>query len=211
MVETLKNETCVRVKNEICTPDAMGSMLLGWIAMIMGLAFLKVYAVGAAVLAIVLMAGVGLIIVAWAAFIKNDIFGTMTFGPLGIFAIAFDVMHWLPKWGLAPPVSGTESGMFLIFMGLFLGVAAIITLKMPVRLLTIVVTVAAIGLTHSGLSNIYPSDLIETTSGLNLVILGFLSTYLGVAITMNTITGKMTWPVLMAKKDQGKRAEPVSS
>jgi len=161
----------------------------------MGLAFFNVYNLGAAVMALTFFGGVTMMVVTIVAFAKGNIFGTFAFGPIATFALAFPVMNWLPVLGLAPPVSATEAGVFLLFVGLFMFVLAILTLYTPIRLLTIVVILGGIALSLVGLSNIFPGEAINLVTGVFLVALGFASTYMGAAVTANTMTGKMTWPV----------------
>lgn len=204
-------EVNVCVKSGVCGSDALGGMLLGWIPFIMGLAFLDVYGLGAGVLALTFMGGITMMVVTIIAFVKGNIFGTFAFGPIATFALSFPLMQWLPALGLAPPVSGMEAGVFLLFVGLFMFVLAFLTLFTPVRLLTLVVTFGGIALSLVGLSNIYPGETINLVAGVFLMLLGFTSTYMGIAVTANTMTGKMTMPVLLAKpKDAPAKAAEAS-
>ena len=206
-----QKEVNVCVKSGICGSDALGSMLLGWIPFIMGLAFLDVFNLGAGVAALTFFGGVVMLVVTIIAFVKGNIFGTFAFGHIATFALAFPVMQWLPILGLAPPVSATEAGIFVLFVGLFMLVLAFLTMYTPVRQLTLVVTLGGIALSLVGLSNLFPSDTINLVAGVFLVLLGFISTYTGTAITANTMTGRNALPMWISapKAAPGAGADPV--
>ncbi|HUT26454.1 MAG TPA: hypothetical protein VMW85_00185 [Methanomassiliicoccales archaeon] len=189
----------VCVKSEMCGGDALGSVILGWVPLVMALAFFGLYPLGSAVLALTFIGGIVMMMVTAVSFAKGSVFGTFVFGPVGIFAMAFPLLNWLPILGLAPPVSGNEAGIFVMIVGLFLGVAGIVTTYMPVRLLTAVAFSASIALTLVGLSNIFPGEMMNYVAGFFLMILAFLSLYLGAALTVNGTTGKMTWPIFLKK------------
>lgn len=193
-----EREVNVCVKSGICGSDALGAMLLGWIPLIMGLAFFKVFNLGAAVAALTFFGGVVMLVVTIIAFVKGNIFGTFAFGHIATFALAFPVMQWLPILGLAPPVSANEAGIFVLFVGLFMFVLAFLTMYTPVRQLTLVVTLGGIALSLVGLSNMFPSETINMAAGVFLIALGFISTYTGTAITANTMTGRNALPVWMS-------------
>ena len=190
-------ETRVVVKDTTASPEALGAMLLGWLAILLSLSSLKVYELSGMVLSMVFFAGFGFILVAYMGWKKGSLFTLFAFGAIAIFAWSFASIMIMPRVGLSEPPTVNELASFMIIFASLVGVLSLITLKMPCRLLTITIFFASILFFLVGLNIYTGNETLALVSGWWGMFVGVLAMYLGSAITLNDAYGRMVAPLMV--------------
>ena len=190
-------ETRVVVKDTTASPEALGAMLLGWLAILLSLSSLKVYELSGMVLAMVFFAGFGFLLVAYMGWKKGSLFTLFAFGAIAIFAWSFAAVMVMPRVGLSEPPTVNELASFMIIFASLVGVLSLITLKMPCRLLTITIFFASILFFLVGLNIYTGNETLALVSGWWGMFVGVMAMYLGSAITLNDAYGRMVAPLMI--------------
>jgi hypothetical protein len=172
-------------------------MLLGWVTILLALSALNVYPVGGMVLATIFFSGFGFMLVAYIGYKRGEPFTLFAFGAIAVFVWSFSGFHILPAMGLTAATTANEVAAFMIVFALFIAVLAVITMKMPCRLLTITIFSAAILFLMVGIQAATGDANLLTMFGLWGMFVGILALYLGSAITLNTVYGRMVVPLMM--------------
>ena len=178
-------------KIKVAMADAFGVILIGWIAFMLAFVFLDQYGLGLVVGGLSGIVGIALAAVTIMAFLNDNLFGTALFGPLAVFFYVFPTV-----------IADTPEAVsaLILFVGVYLLVMGIISLAQPVRMVTIVLFVAAIALILVGYWWIDGGETLKTLSGVFLALLGIFASYLGLAIVTNTIKGEMVLPLFVSAK-----------
>jgi succinate-acetate transporter protein len=190
-------ETRIIVKDMTASPEALGAMLLGWLAILLSLSTLKIYALSGMVLATIFFAGFGFLLVAYMGWKKGSLFTLFAFGAIAVFAWSFASLMIMPRMGLSEPPTVNELASFMIVFASLVGVLAIITLKMPCRLLSITIFFASILFFLVGLQIYSGNETLGTVAGWWGLFVGVLAMYLGSAITLNDAYGRMVVPLMI--------------
>jgi succinate-acetate transporter protein len=204
-------ETRVVVKDMTASPEALGAMLLGWLAILLSLSSLKVYALSGMVLAMVFFAGFGFLLVAYMGWKKGSLFTLFAFGAIAIFAWSFAALMIMPRIGLSEPPTVNELASFMIIFASLVGVLALITLKMPCRLLTITIFFASILFFLVGFQIYTGNETIASISGWWGMFVGVMAMYLGSAITLNDAYGRMVAPLMIRMPKESKKQEFIEA
>jgi succinate-acetate transporter protein len=175
-------------KIKVAMADAFGAILIGWIAFMMAFVFFDQYGLGFMVGGLSGIVGIALAVVTIMAFLNDNLLGTALFGPLAVFFYVFPTVI-----ADAPEAVAT----MIIFVGIYLLLLGIISLAQPVKLVPVVLVVAAIALVLVGYWWVDGGETLKTLSGVFLALLGVLATYLGLAIVANTVKGDMVLPLLV--------------
>lgn len=192
-------ETKVRVVDATASPDALGSMLLGWVTVLLALTAFKVIPLGGMVLSTVFFSGFGFFLVAYIGFRRGEMFTLFTFGAIAIFVWSFAGFSILPGMGIVPAPTPNEVAAFLMVFSAFIAVLGIITLKMPCRLLTITIFSASLLFFLVGLHAVVGGETLMLIWGIWGMFVGVLALYTGCAITLNTVYGKMIAPLMLCE------------
>ncbi len=177
-------------------------MLLGWLAILLSLSILKVYALSGMVLSMVFFAGFGFFLVAYMGWKRGALFTLFAFGAIAIFCWSFAALMIMPALGMAAPPTVSELAALLITFGLLVGVLALITMKMPARLLPLTIFFASILFVLVGLEIYTGNETLASIAGWWGLLVGVMAMYLGSAITLNETHGKMVAPLLLCKPKQ---------
>ena len=137
-------ETRVRLVDVTASPDALGSMLLGWVTVLLALSALGFYPMGGMVLLTVFFSGFGFLLVAYIGWKRGEAFTLFAFGAVAVFVWSFSGFSLAPGTGIVPPPTGAEVGAFLVVFSTFVAIFALITMKMPCRLLSVTIFAAAL-------------------------------------------------------------------
>lgn len=204
-------ETRVVVKDMTASPEALGAMLLGWLAILLSLSSLKVFALSGMVLAMVFFAGFGFLLVAYMGWKKGSLFTLFAFGAIAIFSWSFAALMIMPRVGLSEPPTVNELASFMIIFASLVGVLALITVKMPCRLLTVTVFFASILFFLVGFQIYTQNETVAMVSGWWGLLVGVLAMYLGSAMTLNDTYGRMAAPLMIRMPKESKKQEFVEA
>ncbi|NLT36691.1 MAG: acetate uptake transporter [Methanomassiliicoccus sp.] len=198
MVENVV-ETNVRLVDTTASPDALGSMLLGWVTVLLALTAFNVVPMGGMVLLTVFFSGFGFLFVSFIGYRRGEMFTLFAFGAIAVFVWAFSSFSLLPGTGIIPAPTASEVAAFLMVFASFVGVLGFITLKMPCRLLSITIFSASLLFFMVGLHAVLGGDTLQLVWGIWGMFVGVLALYTGCAITLNTVYGKMALPLMMCE------------
>lgn len=197
MIDEKVVETRVRIVETTAGPEALGALLLGWLAVLLSLSSLQIYPLGGMVLAMVFFSGFGFILVAYMGWKRGELFTFFAFGAIGVFAWAFSALMTMPRVGLSDMPTANELGTFMLMFAIIVASLGAITLKHPCRLLTITIFFASVMFLLVGLQILTGSEFLATVSGWWGLLVGAMAIYLGCAITLNTTYGKMVAPIMI--------------
>ncbi|MBI0584635.1 MAG: acetate uptake transporter [Methanomassiliicoccus sp.] len=190
-------ETRVRLVDATASPDALGSMLLGWVTVLLALTAFGVVPMGGMVLLTVFFSGFGFLLVSYIGYKRGEMFTLFAFGAIAVFVWSFSSFSLLPGTGIIGPPSANEVAAFLFVFASFVAVLGIITLKMPCRLLTITILSASLLFFMVGLHALIGGEAMMTIWGVWGMFVGILALYTGCAITLNSVYGKMVAPLML--------------
>ena len=154
---------------------------------------------GGMVLSTIFFSGFGFMLVAFAGFKRGELFSLFAFGAIAIFVWSFAGFNLMPALGLAAAPTPNEIAGFMIVFATFIGILSVITLKMPCRLLTYTILSAAILFFIVGIQMYTGNADLMTVWGVWGMVVGIMSLYLGCAITLNTVYGRMVAPLMMCE------------
>jgi uncharacterized protein len=203
-------ETRVRIVDSTASPEALGAMLLGWLAILLSLSSLKVYPLGGMVLAMVFFAGFGFMLVAYMGWKRGELFTLFAFGAIGVFSWAFSALMIMPRMGLSNAPTVNELCVFMIMFAIIVAALGVITLRHPCWLLTITIFFASVLFLLVGLQIFTGNESLASLSGWWGLLVGAMAIYLGCAITLNATYGKMVAPLLTKMPKQAKTEGQVS-
>jgi succinate-acetate transporter protein len=193
MTEPIKIVDCT------AAPESMGMFLLGWIVLLFALMNLKMFAMGTMLIMTVFFTGFGFLLVAWMGWKKGEIFFLWAFMPVAVFTWTFSIFMLLAQLGLKG-ITGSEMGWFFVIFALFVVLYGIITLHAPSRLFPLLMFTAALLFFVGGLHSFMPTQtILQDFFGVFGLFVGSLAVYIGFAITINTVHGKMTMPMFLKK------------
>ena len=176
---------------------SLGSGLLGWMTIVFAFSSLGYYPMGGMVMLVVLFCGLGFFMVSLTCWKKGNEFGAFTFGMITVFAFSFAAFNLLPGTGMIAPPTPTELGTFMTSFALIIGAICLVTMLMPVRLLTIVIGLASVMFLCVGLHFFTLEAYFMDIVGYLAIVVGVLSTYMGIALVVNGLVKKEMLPILM--------------
>jgi hypothetical protein len=192
----------MNVHTKVAMADVFGCLLVGFVAFAVSmLGFNQGVSLGG--LGWILLAtGICCVIVTLEMFKNENILGTAIFGPLAVSFLAYAFA------GLSASATGQNDLAIIIGVtGFILLMDFVLSLLQPVKMLSVVLIVAAIAYfllaywlsltTHPAVA----SDGLRTAWGVFFFLLSATATYLGVAVAAFVMKGKPILPLLiMAKK-----------
>ena len=176
--------------------EVLGLVAIGWVTFVLAMYGLKVFDIMAGlstIAGILPWAGGALLLCTLAPFINENMLLTAVFGPLAFFFIA------------APGfiTAGTPAMYATIFIGIVLLLDALVAFMQPVKLLPILLLVAAILFFVLGAwvgdAPKYDTSDMRMIVGVFSLLTFLIATYMAVAIGILTVKGKMLLPLLVTK------------
>lgn len=142
--------------------------------------------------------GLGLLLCTFVAFWNENLLLTGIFGVLAIFLLGFPSM----VTGAMGAMGDFDSAMiYMVFIGVLLLVMGLISLAQPVKILPVLLIVAALAFIFLGLW--FKEDLPNSKENYRAIvgalwmIVGILATYMAAAISLLVMKGKQVLPLLI--------------
>ncbi|HTY47863.1 MAG TPA: hypothetical protein VMB46_09405 [Methanomassiliicoccales archaeon] len=182
--------------------DVLGLFVVSMFTFLVAGFGLKAYASLAIVAAVALPVAVATFIVTRVAFVNDNLLGTAIFGPLAVFFFGFFFLN--SSFVSLAGLDNTAVAMLCALIGIVVLIDAFIAFMQPVRLLPILLIIAALAFFST--AALY-TDL--ATNGLNSSYMGLmgalwliyslLSWYMAAAICCLVMRGKCILPLLIKK------------
>jgi succinate-acetate transporter protein len=181
----MADESNVHVK--VAMADVLGLLVIAMFTFLV--AGLGLKANGAApIAAVAIPVGIVTLIAAYFAFVNENLLGTAIFGPLGVFFLGFVAVH---------TAGGVDAAMVLVLIGIIILIDALVAFAQPVKLLPILLIIAAAAFFVTALFYNDPSDGLQTAFGALWMIYSLLSFYMAAAIMLLVLKGKQVLPLMI--------------
>ncbi|ETA68568.1 acetate uptake transporter [Methanolobus sp. WCC1] len=175
------------------SPAAVGFFGLGFAATFAGLLNMGVIPDGLMVIAMAItLGGVAEVIAGWQLWKKGDTFGASAFTIFGLWWFAFSYINLAPVGIFNAPMeaaSAISMGLFTLVWGLIATALTVATLKIGLKMLTVVFVV--LDLTFFSLALVFLIGFSLTISGLITLITGIVALYIGVALVYGEVGIKL--------------------
>lgn len=180
---------------KLAMAEGLGLALVAYLTFMVAMWAFDQVTPGAAILGVAEWCGVGFLIVTVVAFLNENYLMSATFGILGAFTLLFPAMALAAMGGADSFANG---GMATLFVGVLLLLLGLISIAQPVKMVPVVLIVAAImfffiGLWWGDLSN----DTYKMLTGVFAFLTMLISLYLVAAIGLLVIKGKPILPLLI--------------
>jgi len=186
------------VHTKMAMAEVLGLYMIALIGILVGCYGLGVFDGLGVIIGISTYLGLGLLLCTYVAYRNENLLLTGIFGVLAIFLLSFSAM----VDGALSPMGDVDSAMvYMVFIGVLLLVMGLISLAQPVKMLPVLLIVAAIAFILLGLW--FQNDLPNATedyrmlTGVFWLLVGLIATYMGAAITMLVMKGKPVLPLLI--------------
>jgi hypothetical protein len=181
---------------KLAMAEGLGLALVAYLTFMVAMWAFDQVTPGAAILGVAQWCGVGFLIVTVIAFFNENYLMSATFGILGAFTSLFPAMALAAMGGADSFANG---GMATLFIGVLLLLLGIISIAQPVKMVPVVLIVAAImfffiGLWWGDLGN----DTYKMLTGVFAMLTMLISLYLVAAIGLLVIKGKPVLPLLIS-------------
>ena len=186
--------------------DVLGLFIIALFTLLVAGFGLKLYDGTGIVTAVALPVGLVTLIVTYVAYHNNNLLGTAIFGPLAAFFLTFffltsGVLPGLAAAGAFPTAGGMGNAIavLLAFIGIVIFIDAIISIWQPVRLLPVLLFVAAIAFWVTALfySPGTTSDSVRLGFGALWMLYTLISLYMAPAIMTLVMKGKAIFPLFI--------------
>jgi succinate-acetate transporter protein len=183
----MADESNVHVK--VAMADVLGLLVISMFTFLVAGLGLKANDANV-VIALAVPVGLLTAVAAVFAYLNENLLATAIFGPLAVFFLSF------------PAVATTASGgvsvtMVLVLIGIIILVDALVSIYQPVKLLPILLFIAAIAFFVTALYYNDPSDGLLTGFGALWLIYSIISWYMAAAIMVLVLKGKAILPLLI--------------
>ncbi|KAF5064833.1 hypothetical protein DSECCO2_280430 [anaerobic digester metagenome] len=186
------------VHTKMAMAEVLGLYMIALIGILVGCYGLGVFDGLGVIIGISTYLGLGLLLCTYVAYRNENLLLTGIFGVLAIFLLSFPAM----VDGAMGAFGDFDSAMvYMVFIGVLLLVMGLISLAQPVKMLPVLLIVAAIAFILLGLW--FQNDLPNATedyrmlTGVFWLLVGLIATYMGAAITMLVMKGKPVLPLLI--------------
>lgn len=200
----MAEESNVHVK--VAMAEVLGCFLIATVAILIAMFGLKVTDDLGTIVALAPWIGWGLLVCTVVAYVNENLLLTAIFGPLAVFLLAFPdiaIAALAGVGGLLPAAGGTPGAVIVGFIGVALLVDAIVSMMQPIRILSILLFVAAIAFFVMA---VWWNDLGTLTTSDLRVVLGFvwflvaaLAAYIGAAVAIFVVKGAPLLPLFISK------------
>ncbi len=182
----MAEESNVHVK--VAMADVMALFVIAFFTFLVGGLGLGVFGLDQLAILVEISIPVGILVLLATiiAYLNENVLGTAIFGPLAVFFLVFQFI---------PP---DASGMLaLVYIGLVILIDAILSLAQPVRLLPIVLFIAAIAFFVTGIwyNGGLADETLRMAAGALWMIFSLLGLYLGTGIVLLVMKGKQVVPI----------------
>jgi signal transduction histidine kinase len=182
----MAEESNVHVK--VAMADVMALFVIAFFTFLVGGLGLGVFGLDqlAIIAEISVPVGILVLVVTIIAYLNENVLGTAIFGPLAVFFLVFQF------------IPADASGMLaLVYIGLVILIDAVLSLAQPVRLLPIVLFIAAIAffVTGAWYNGGASDEGLRTAVGALWMIFSLLGLYLGAGIILLVMKGKQIVPI----------------
>jgi len=186
------------VHTKMAMAEVLGLYMIALIGILVGCYGLGVFDGLGVIIGISTYLGLGLLLCTYVAYRNENLLLTGIFGVLAVFLLGFPAM----VNGAMGTLGDFDSAMiYMVFIGVLLLVMGVVSLAQPVKMLPILLIVAAIAFILLGLW--FQNDLPNATedyrmlTGVFWLLVGLIATYMGAAITMLVMKGKPVLPLLI--------------
>ena len=186
------------IHTKMAMAEVLGLYMIALIGILVGCYGLGVFDGLGVIIGISTYLGLGLLLCTYVAYRNENLLLTGIFGVLAIFLLSFPAM----VDGAMGAFGDFDSAMvYMVFIGVLLLVMGLISLAQPVKMLPVLLIVAAIAFILLGLW--FQNDLPNATedyrmlTGVFWLLVGLIATYMGAAITMLVMKGKPVLPLLI--------------
>ena len=182
----MAEESNVHVK--VAMADVMALFVIAFFTFLVGGLGLGVFGLDhlAIIAEISVPVGILVLVATIIAYLNENVLGTAIFGPLAVFFLVFQF------------IPADASGMLaLVYIGLVILIDAVLSLAQPVRLLPIVLFIAAIAffVTGAWYNGGASDEGLRTAVGALWMIFSLLGLYLGAGIILLVMKGKQIVPI----------------
>jgi succinate-acetate transporter protein len=181
---TMAEESNVHVK--VAMADVMALFVIAFFTFLVGGLGLGVFDQPAILASIAVPVGILVLVATIITYLNENVLGTAIFGPLAVFFLVF------------PFIPADSAGMLaLVYIGLVMLIDTVLSLAQPVRLLPIVLFIAAIAFIVTGLwYNGGATDAtLRTAAGVLWMVFSLLGMYLATGIVLLVMKGKQVVPI----------------
>ncbi|MDW5563568.1 MAG: hypothetical protein SA339_10115 [Methanomassiliicoccus sp.] len=175
------------VHAKVAMADVAGLFLIGFFVLLVGCYGLKLMDTLDVVVAISIPVGIVALLVTLMMYLNENVLGTGIFAPLAIFFLSVGV--------IPTSVSGA---LFMVTIGIIIGVDAIVALSQPVKTLPIHLGIATIAFFAT--AAFYNDTSLEAARylfGILWFVLGLYSFYMAAGIMLLVLKGKQVLPLLI--------------
>jgi len=191
----MAEESNVHVK--VAMADVMALFAIAFFTFLVGGLGLQVFDSVDLIASIAGPVGLLVLVATIVAYLNENLLGTAIFGPLAIFFLVF------------PFIPADAAGMLgLVYIGLVILIDAVLSLAQPVKLLPIVLFIAAIAffVTAAWYNGGAIDEGLRTAVGALWMIFSLLGLYLGAGITLLVMKGKQVVPIGIASAPASSKA-----
>lgn len=186
------------VHTKMAMAEVLGLYMIALIGILVGCYGLGVFDGLGVIIGVSTYLGLGLLLCTYVAYRNENLLLTGIFGVLAIFLLGFPAM----VTGAMGTFGDYDSAMvYMVFIGVLLLVMGLISLAQPVKMLPVLLIVAAIAFILLGLW--FQNDLPNATedyrmlTGVFWLLVGLIATYMGAAISLLVMKGKPVLPLLI--------------
>ena len=186
------------IHTKLAMAEVLGLYMIGLVGIMVGCYGLGVFDGLGVIIGISTYLGLGLLLCTIVAFWNENLLLTGIFGVLAIFLLSFGSM----VDGAMGAFGDFDSAMvYMVFIGVLLLVMGLISMAQPVKMLPILLIVAAIAFIMLGLW--FQNDLPNATedyrvlTGVFWILAGLIATYMAAAISLLVMKGKVVLPLLI--------------
>ncbi|HQQ24897.1 MAG TPA: hypothetical protein PLR51_01305 [Methanomassiliicoccales archaeon] len=186
------------VHTKMAMAEVLGLYMIALIGILVGCYGLGVFDGLGVIIGISTYLGLGLLLCTYVAYRNENLLLTGIFGVLAVFLLGFPAM----VNGAMGTLGDFDSAMiYMVFIGVLLLVMGVVSLAQPVKMLPILLIVAAIAFILLGLW--FQNDLPNATEDYRMVtgvlwlLVGLIATYMGAAISLLVMKGKPVLPLLI--------------
>ncbi len=186
------------VHTKMAMAEVLGLYMIALIGILVGCYGLGVFDGLGVIIGVSTYLGLGLLLCTYVAYRNENLLLTGIFGVLAVFLLGFPAM----VNGAMGTLGDFDSAMiYMVFIGVLLLVMGVVSLAQPVKMLPILLIVAAIAFIMLGLW--FQNDLPNATEDYRMVtgvlwlLVGLIATYMGAAISLLVMKGKPVLPLLI--------------
>jgi len=186
------------MKVKMAMAEVLGLYLIALLGIMVGCYGLGVFDGLGVIINVSAWVGVGLLLCTLVAFYNENLLLTGIFGVLGVFLLSFSGM----VDGAMGAFGDFDSAMvYMVFIGILLLVMGLVSLAQPVKMLPVLLILAAISFVLLGLW--FQNDLPNGTedyrmiTGVFFFITGLVALYMAAAIKLLVMKGKPVLPLLI--------------